>query len=1002
MTKTLNWDASAYVASSVIYDGLLRPRQTQSPSASASAAGRVITDTMYDARGLATVVRDGWATTGSAGASLVVSSGAVDSRILTQYDGAGRAGKETFQVGAGEKPDDDTSYLPKWSTTTTYEGDRVHVDPPSGGVPTTTVSDARGNTTELWQYTGAGPAGTHHVTSYRYDDAERLVGVSDPKGNTWTYDYDLRGRQIATSDPDKGDATSTYDAVGNVVTATDARGETLAYTYDALGRQTTLRDDTVTGTVRARWAFDTEAKGHLTSSTRIDGADQYTTTFGGYTDQYLPTSQTVTLPESLGNAAGSYTYEYVYTKDGRVWGQSIPAAGGLGEERMSVYYSPVAGTNAATGLTGGADWGNYVTEADYLPTGEVSYLDLGTTYAYQQAMYYQTGTRRLTGATTTQETGNQDDQLHELQHLSYSYDDAGNLLSAKDAPELGGQPKDQQCFDYDWAQRLTQAWTPASGDCAVAPSVAGLGGGAPYWKSYSYDVLGNRTSAVLHRSAAVGGDVTSTYARPVSGESSMRPHAVSSVTAKTPTATLGTSSFAYDAAGNTSRRAVAGEAVQTLSWDAEGELAGVSADQDGDGAVEALESDEYVYSASGERLVRRAGGTTTVYLPGQELTIGSAGNVSATRYYSFAGKTVAVRTGSWFDDVSAIVSDPHNTGVLQVKNVSNTVTRRHLDPFGAERTSAAGAPDGSTGTAGWVGDHGFLDKPADDTGLSQVGARYYDPVLGSFISVDPVMDLADPQQWNAYAYANNRPTTLSDPTGMLPPGSSGNVGYNPRDENDSRRNDPCIGSTSCIKTKTDANGRSSQTRECYTEHACNYYATHDDAYESATGKTVPVVNEYNGAAAGHAAAAAAGEQKRAREAQAKEDQQKSLVARVWDWTADASEWLTESSGASWIRTACAFAWGAIASGCSLVMAGAYARQEKWGEFGLELASAATGGAAGKAVKVAGALAKPRLIERAAAQGRTIYRSERRKYDKTVNVGAYLSDRLVAGETNGSW
>jgi hypothetical protein len=43
----------------------------------------------------------------------------------------------------------------------------------------------------------------------------------------------------------------------------------------------------------------------------------------------------------------------------------------------------------------------------------------------------------------------------------------------------------------------------------------------------------------------------------------------------------------------------------------------------------------------------------------------------------------------------------------------------------------------------------------------------YDPGLGAFISVDPVMDLADPQQWNAYAYANNNPTTYSDPTGML-------------------------------------------------------------------------------------------------------------------------------------------------------------------------------------------------------------------------------------------
>ncbi|WP_202627999.1 RHS repeat-associated core domain-containing protein, partial [Cellulomonas sp. APG4] len=51
---------------------------------------------------------------------------------------------------------------------------------------------------------------------------------------------------------------------------------------------------------------------------------------------------------------------------------------------------------------------------------------------------------------------------------------------------------------------------------------------------------------------------------------------------------------------------------------------------------------------------------------------------------------------------------------------------------------------------------------------SAVGARYYDPTLGRFISVDPVMDLTDPAQWHGYSYANNNPITNSDPTGLLP------------------------------------------------------------------------------------------------------------------------------------------------------------------------------------------------------------------------------------------
>lgn len=51
-------------------------------------------------------------------------------------------------------------------------------------------------------------------------------------------------------------------------------------------------------------------------------------------------------------------------------------------------------------------------------------------------------------------------------------------------------------------------------------------------------------------------------------------------------------------------------------------------------------------------------------------------------------------------------------------------------------------------------------------------------MLGRFISVDPVMDLADPNQWNAYAYANNSPVSHADPTGEDPcPGGGGGCYY---------------------------------------------------------------------------------------------------------------------------------------------------------------------------------------------------------------------------------
>lgn len=64
-------------------------------------------------------------------------------------------------------------------------------------------------------------------------------------------------------------------------------------------------------------------------------------------------------------------------------------------------------------------------------------------------------------------------------------------------------------------------------------------------------------------------------------------------------------------------------------------------------------------------------------------------------------------------------------------------------------------------------DGGYIDGTQDPTGLTHLGAREYDPTLGRFISVDPIMDLTDPTQWHGYTYANNNPVTLSDPSGLL-------------------------------------------------------------------------------------------------------------------------------------------------------------------------------------------------------------------------------------------
>jgi len=53
--------------------------------------------------------------------------------------------------------------------------------------------------------------------------------------------------------------------------------------------------------------------------------------------------------------------------------------------------------------------------------------------------------------------------------------------------------------------------------------------------------------------------------------------------------------------------------------------------------------------------------------------------------------------------------------------------------------------------------------------LDDMHARHYDPNLGRFLSVDPVVDfkrnMSNPQGWNRYAYVMNNPLRWTDPTG---------------------------------------------------------------------------------------------------------------------------------------------------------------------------------------------------------------------------------------------
>ncbi|MEV4760054.1 RHS repeat-associated core domain-containing protein [Micromonospora sp. NPDC049559] len=717
-TSTVN-PRGNYTTSKELYDGLLRLRQAQRPAA---GGGRLLTDTRYDSQGRVYQSTRPYFNDAALDDDLWVAADVdVPALTFTEFDGAGRRTAEIFKVGGAER----------WRTTTGYGGDRVHVTPPPGGTATTTISDARDQTTELRQYRGGTPSGDYDATGYTYTTAGKPATITDPAGNTWRFEYDLRGNRTRTVDVDKGTSTMTYDAAGRLRTSTDARDVTLTYDYDKLGRKTAVRSGTTT---LSAWTYDTATggKGQLAASTRyVDGA-AYTRAVDTYSTLYKPTETTVTIPATprTQTLAGSYTTYTSVNPDGSTSGKAFPRIGDLPRETVTWLYDDLANP---IGLSGGPEGGptvKYVTDTQYTRYGELARLQLGDTGKRTwQSYYYEDGTRRLNRTIVDAEvsTPMQAD-------LHYTYDPVGNVTAIADTPL--DRPADNQCLRYDHLRRLTEAWTPA-GTCAAAPSTDALAGPAPYWQSFTYDAVGNRRSDTQH---AAAGDTVRTYTYPAPG--APQAHAVTSVAATGPSGTR-QDTYGYDPTGNVTARP-----GQQLDWDLGGQLTKVT----GTGG-----DTEFGYDADGGRLIQRDSTGSTLYLDGQELRLTAAtGSLTGTRYYGLGGDTVAVRTGS---GLTWLASDDQGTAQVAVDSGTQRVTRRRQTPFGVPRGTAVAFPGGK----GFVG--GTVDAAI---GTTHLGAREYDPVLGRFISVDPLVAPGDPQQLNAYTYAVNNPATYSDPTGLRP------------------------------------------------------------------------------------------------------------------------------------------------------------------------------------------------------------------------------------------
>ena len=120
--------------------------------------------------------------------------------------------------------------------------------------------------------------------------------------------------------------------------------------------------------------------------------------------------------------------------------------------------------------------------------------------------------------------------------------------------------------------------------------------------------------------------------------------------------------------------------------------------------------------------------------------------------------TVADASG---ETITFLHNDFAGSAIAATDAAGTLLWKENYTPFGDRAVKAVNA----TGNRQW-----YTGKPVDsETGLSNFGARMYDPVVGRFMGVDAVgFSEGNLHSFNRYAYANNNPYRFVDPDGNNP------------------------------------------------------------------------------------------------------------------------------------------------------------------------------------------------------------------------------------------
>jgi RHS repeat-associated protein len=768
------------------YDGWGRLIQTQRRDPTGN--NLLVNSTGYDERGLP----------GFTLANVLV-GGNTPSYEADLFDPTYVAHHTTTTYDAALRPveqDDDILATQNSITTTTYNPTYTLVSTKAGTVGATpiattkTLLDAAGRPSQVTQYAnGTSPDTTGTLddgsASYTYDPEGRLSTISNASTGThpYTFSYDEIGRKMTATDPDVGTTSYTYDPLGDTTSVDDAMSNTTVGTintaYDALGRPLTRVNKTydsnnnvIGSTGLASWTYDDPSVpnglGHLATVTSHTSMGDFVNKVTSYDAAGNALTEQDTYPGAItGESAGPITLTTTATYNllGEVESTNYPAVGNAGSNPAlaALTVNNNYGINGDLTSTGSSD-GRTLANLTYDPVDRVQSIVSSSSatidqdpnrferdYTYTNLDQILT-TSAVTGPLTP--TRQQTTQLS----LGYSYDVLGNpiQITGQQANSSGGTDSAAWCYTYDGISRMTSATTGVANGtaCSAAgnPNTITPVTGANY--SLTYNFTNSGISKVTDNNTGAYDTIQT---------ASGHPHAPGTTQLQTgsgnPTGLPTAGTFTYDADGRATTWASTPAGTNTsYTYDPQDNL--TDTNTTGTGASDIASA----YDASGIRVARTTTqgtqNTASVYLGNVEIDKATDGTISATRTFSTPnGIPLATQTGTSGSSIITwnwLLADSQNSPRVSEDAAAGTIQHYAYYPYGSLATTTN--PPAS---------RGYLDKTSDPNGAIRLDHRSYTPNADAFTSPDPLMNVADPQTLNPYAYSRNNAIASEDPSGLM-------------------------------------------------------------------------------------------------------------------------------------------------------------------------------------------------------------------------------------------